>query len=386
MDEILSKKNCEVCGKLDLMPFECNYCGNFYCSDHRLPENHNCVGLLDKEKLRESRKSYRPQISLNRSEETQKIHVEENENIYRAKVPLSKQTNYSETKTKSSIQKFLLKLIIPLIIMGIIFVILAITNPVEGPAMPVEEPAMPDEEPAMPDEEPAMPIGISSIEGEISDDKGNIFHFNKSTPNRANLSLEPDSVWGYLDINSETIKIKIKDGTTKKPLSDTKVVVCWDSHFTKNQSLILGHEIKNTDSKGQVVFSKSEAIRRYSGSGLYESGLITYLCESGLITYLYESGLNESGLNESGLNESALFFYLYESGLYGEVTQIYFHIEPQLLLYREFTSEIYIYRRDYNITYHGTYHGTYQSLPKSIYWDQFLLGHSIHSQLIRNTF
>lgn len=332
MDEILSKKNCEVCGKLDLMPFECNYCGNFYCSDHRLPENHNCVGLLDKEKLRESRKSYRPQISLNRSEETQKIHVEENENIYRAKVPLSKQTNYSETKTKSSIQKFLLKLIIPLIFMGIIFVILAITNPVEEPVMPVEEPVMPDEE-------PAMPIGISSIEGEISDDKGNIFHFNKSTPTRANLSLEPDSVWGYLDINSETIKIKIKDGTTKKPLSNTKVEVFWDSHFTKNQSLILGHEIKNTDSKGQVVFSKSEATRRYSGSGLYESGLITHLYESGLLFYL----------NESGLNGSELISYLYESGLYGEVTQIYFHIEPAFSV---LTTEIYIYNKGYNVSCH----------------------------------
>jgi len=344
MDEILSKKNCKVCGKLDLMPFECNYCGNFHCSDHRLPENHNCIGLLDKEKLRESRKYYRPQISLNRSEETQKIHVEENENIYRAKVPLSKQTNYSETKTKSSIQKFLLKLIIPLIIMGIIFVI---TIPIKDPIMPVKDPIMPVKDPIMPDEEPAMPIGISSIEGEISDDKGNIFHFNKSTPTRANLSLEPDNVWGYLDINSETIKIKIKDGTTKKPLSDTMVQVIWDSHFTKNQSLVLGYEIKNTDSKGQVVFSKSEAIRRYSESGLYELGLI----KSGLISYLYESGLNES----------ELISYLNESGSYREVTQIYFHIEPQLLLYREFTSEIYIYGRDYNITYHGTY----QSFPKS---------------------
>lgn len=25
------------------LPFRCNYCGNYFCSDHRLPENHNCA-------------------------------------------------------------------------------------------------------------------------------------------------------------------------------------------------------------------------------------------------------------------------------------------------------------------------------------------------------
>lgn len=27
------------------MPFRCNYCGGYFCSEHRLPEFHNCTGL-----------------------------------------------------------------------------------------------------------------------------------------------------------------------------------------------------------------------------------------------------------------------------------------------------------------------------------------------------
>lgn len=35
---------CEECGK-QTMSFTCRYCGNKYCSKHRLPENHNCNSL-----------------------------------------------------------------------------------------------------------------------------------------------------------------------------------------------------------------------------------------------------------------------------------------------------------------------------------------------------
>ena len=27
------------------MPYRCRYCGGRFCPDHRLPENHECVGL-----------------------------------------------------------------------------------------------------------------------------------------------------------------------------------------------------------------------------------------------------------------------------------------------------------------------------------------------------
>ena len=35
---------CSECGK-ETMSFTCHYCGEKYCSEHRLPENHDCEGL-----------------------------------------------------------------------------------------------------------------------------------------------------------------------------------------------------------------------------------------------------------------------------------------------------------------------------------------------------
>lgn len=35
---------CSKCGK-NAMTFTCRYCGDKFCSEHRLPENHNCEGL-----------------------------------------------------------------------------------------------------------------------------------------------------------------------------------------------------------------------------------------------------------------------------------------------------------------------------------------------------
>jgi uncharacterized protein YkwD len=34
--------NCSVCGKYQDYPFHCSYCDGTFCSEHRLPENHNC--------------------------------------------------------------------------------------------------------------------------------------------------------------------------------------------------------------------------------------------------------------------------------------------------------------------------------------------------------
>jgi len=36
---------CEQCGEEVLFPFKCNYCGKIFCSEHRLPENHQCPNL-----------------------------------------------------------------------------------------------------------------------------------------------------------------------------------------------------------------------------------------------------------------------------------------------------------------------------------------------------
>ncbi|MFQ5969499.1 MAG: AN1-type zinc finger domain-containing protein [Nitrososphaerales archaeon] len=36
---------CYYCGLETDMPYECNYCKDKFCSEHRLPENHRCVKL-----------------------------------------------------------------------------------------------------------------------------------------------------------------------------------------------------------------------------------------------------------------------------------------------------------------------------------------------------
>ena len=36
---------CAYCGELTDLPFECNFCKDPFCSEHRLPEDHRCVKL-----------------------------------------------------------------------------------------------------------------------------------------------------------------------------------------------------------------------------------------------------------------------------------------------------------------------------------------------------
>ncbi len=42
---VLKPANCAYCGDMTDMPFECNYCKDPFCSEHRLPEEHRCVKL-----------------------------------------------------------------------------------------------------------------------------------------------------------------------------------------------------------------------------------------------------------------------------------------------------------------------------------------------------
>ena len=36
---------CYYCGSFVSFGFTCSYCGGYFCSDHRIPEKHECVGL-----------------------------------------------------------------------------------------------------------------------------------------------------------------------------------------------------------------------------------------------------------------------------------------------------------------------------------------------------
>ncbi|MFB6301663.1 MAG: AN1-type zinc finger domain-containing protein [Haloferacaceae archaeon] len=43
----MAEHPCLVCGKPsdeEGLPYRCAYCGEFVCTDHRLPENHGCTG------------------------------------------------------------------------------------------------------------------------------------------------------------------------------------------------------------------------------------------------------------------------------------------------------------------------------------------------------
>ena len=36
---------CAYCGRTVYLPYKCNYCGQYFCDDHRLPFNHDCPGI-----------------------------------------------------------------------------------------------------------------------------------------------------------------------------------------------------------------------------------------------------------------------------------------------------------------------------------------------------
>ena len=295
MSKTYLKRKCTFCKEQVIMPFHCKYCGEDFCVNHRLPEQHKCPGLLDEKKIKKyENKIYKKQETFMTLGDT---HEHENNDVFSYQNKVFRSTK-SKNSPDSDIRALVIFLLVIIGILSVIFIKFTFIPPQDPPFIPPQDP------PFIPpqDSTPIVnPLRLSSIEGEISDDKGNIFYFNKSTPSEANLTPGPDSVWGYLDINSEIIKIKMKGGMTEIPLPHSMVEVYWDSHYTKNQSWILGHEKKYTDSKGEVVFSKSESIR----------------------------------------NEQ------FRSTL--EVTQIYFHIEPAFSV---LTTEIYIYNKGYNVSCH----------------------------------
>lgn len=41
----MKPERCAYCGDMADMPFECSYCRDPFCAEHRLPEEHRCVKL-----------------------------------------------------------------------------------------------------------------------------------------------------------------------------------------------------------------------------------------------------------------------------------------------------------------------------------------------------
>lgn len=62
---------CDYCGKKVDVPFECKFCGGTFCSDHRLPEAHECAGLEEyKKKAGEKKKVIYEPFRPERSKDT----------------------------------------------------------------------------------------------------------------------------------------------------------------------------------------------------------------------------------------------------------------------------------------------------------------------------
>jgi Zn-dependent protease len=60
---------CRKCGQETFLPFRCPYCGDMFCSEHRLPENHNC-----------------PRMDLARAQRQENAMAQQGANSYEYKV------------------------------------------------------------------------------------------------------------------------------------------------------------------------------------------------------------------------------------------------------------------------------------------------------------
>ncbi|AEH60994.1 Rhomboid family protein [Methanosalsum zhilinae DSM 4017] len=58
-------KECWICGKKDIFPYKCRYCGKEFCSDHRLPERHACEGLESMKRGSWNKKKSQPEDLFN---------------------------------------------------------------------------------------------------------------------------------------------------------------------------------------------------------------------------------------------------------------------------------------------------------------------------------
>ncbi len=61
--------NCRMCGQETFLPFRCPYCGDMFCIEHRLPENHSC-----------------PRMDLARAQRQEEVVLKQGANSYEFKV------------------------------------------------------------------------------------------------------------------------------------------------------------------------------------------------------------------------------------------------------------------------------------------------------------
>lgn len=75
---------CSECGEKS-MSFKCHYCGEKYCSEHRLPEKHDCTGLKSGKKLDNSEEWFEKKFSEKKDNKPSKD--QKKDNIVKNSVP-----------------------------------------------------------------------------------------------------------------------------------------------------------------------------------------------------------------------------------------------------------------------------------------------------------
>ncbi len=119
---------CDFCGKsLEGLPHRCKYCGKVHCSNHILPESHECIGLgkLRKQsyfkpvKHNNYRKSitYPPKIKYESSEQNEMYHPSKGGFNFRFKNPFRNIFSFSLShEIKNTLTQFIVALFIGLVL------------------------------------------------------------------------------------------------------------------------------------------------------------------------------------------------------------------------------------------------------------------------------
>jgi len=97
---------CKQCGEEVEVPFRCNFCQNYYCSKHRLPEIHECSGAPARVLIGSSQS--RKEMDILRSQKKQPSNLfssASGKSFVSRELPTFKFNKSSKKKTKLNIPR-----------------------------------------------------------------------------------------------------------------------------------------------------------------------------------------------------------------------------------------------------------------------------------------
>lgn len=107
---------CQLCKKTVDMPFTCTYCGQTFCADHRLPENHHCP-ILPKFKERYNNQKHKESVIITKKNTRETVTIPKisssvssntsNKNIFSKIIP----SKYQFRKIRSKIKMMIIYLL-----------------------------------------------------------------------------------------------------------------------------------------------------------------------------------------------------------------------------------------------------------------------------------